>query len=407
MTLEKRGTDALKYDLLSPETLTDPYPVYHQLRSEDPVHVDNRLGCWIITRYADIMTILASPHFSSDRVGSERLKGHLWEPLRPFFQLISKQMGFSDPPDHTRMRLLFSKSFAPQIVEASRERIQRIVDTRLDAAQKTGTLDVIQDLAEPLTVAVVTDLLGIPAEDHEKVKAWSDELALFMGNPTNPAIAQQASQGMDHLIDYFRFLASCRQADPQDDLLSSLLFTQEQEDLLDEEELLTNCILLLFAGHETTTNLIGNGMLALFNNPTQLQLLQDQPSLLPQAIEEFLRYDSPTQWTARLARETTEIGGKLIGKGQSLMLLFGAANRDPDQFADPDRLDITRQVNRHLAFGYHRHFCFGAPLARLEGQLAIGTLIRRFPALKLVPHALVRKKFSSLRGLASLPITLQ
>jgi len=207
-------------------------------------------------------------------------------------------------------------------------------------------------------------------------------------------------------MDYFRFLISRRRADPQADLLSSLIFTLEQEGSLDEEELFGNCVLLLFAGHETTTNLIGSGMLALFKNPDQLQLLQQQRSLLPLAIEELLRYDSPSQWTARLAKESAEIGGKMIGKGQSVMLLFGAANRDPDQFVEPDRLDITRRENRHLAFGYHRHYCFGAALARIEGQVAIGTLINRFPSMQLATDTFTLKKFSSVRGLTSLPVTL-
>lgn len=402
----KQKKDIFEYDLLSPETLINPYPLYQRLRSEDPVHIDSLLGCWILTRYADIVTGMANPHFSADRISNERLKGHLWDPLRPFFRIASKQMGFSDPPDHTRVRSLFTKAFVPRLVETLPGRVQQIVDTQLDAVQEKGSMDIIQDLAYPLPVTVVADLLGIPREDHGKVKAWSDNFALFMGNPTNLAISKQAAQGMDHLMDYFRFLVSRRRANPQDDLLSSLIFTLEQEGSLDEEELFGNCVLLLFAGHETTTNLIGNGMLALFNNPDQLQLLQHQQSPLPLAIEELLRYDSPSQWTARLVKENTEIGGKMIGKGQSIMLLFGAANRDPDQFVEPDRLDITRRENRHLAFGYHRHYCFGAALARIEGRVAIGTLIHRFPSLKLATDTLTWKTFSSVRGLASLPVTL-
>ncbi len=403
---EKQEKNTTTYNLLSSETLMNPYPLYHRLRAEDPIHVDSLLGCWVLTRYEDVMTILSSSHVLADRMNNDRLQGSLWEPLRPFFHNISKQMAFSDPPDHTRLRSLFTKSFVPHIVETLRGRIQQIVDTQLDAAQKVGAMDIVQDLAYPLPVTVVADLLGIPREDHKKVKAWSDAFALFMGNPTSPEISKQASQGMDYLMDYFRALISKRRELPQNDLLSSLIFAQEQEGFLDEEDVLSNCVLLLFAGHETTTNLIGNAMLALFNNPVQFQLLRDQPSLLPLALEEFLRYDSPTQWTARLAKDPIEIGGKTIHKGQNIMLLLGAANRDPSQFVEPDQLDITRRENRHLAFGYHRHFCFGAALARLEGQIAIGTLIHRFPSLKLATTSLTWKKFSSLRGLHSLPVTM-
>jgi cytochrome P450 len=313
----------------------------------------------------------------------------------------------SDPPEHTRLRNLVSKAFTFKAVESLRPRIQQVVDELLDAVEGKDQMDVIWDLGYPLPVIVIAEMLGVPAAQRDTFKRWSDDIVATLGGPMVTADVQERGRtAAIEMADYFRVVIAERRKHPQEDLLSALVAAEERGDVLSEEELLATCILLLAAGNETTTNLIGNGTLALLRNPDQLRLLREQPEWIESAVEELLRYDGPVQGTARVALEDIEIGGTLIKQGQIAMCMLAAANRDPAQFARPEVLDVTRQENRHIAFGFGIHFCLGAPLARAEGQIAFSTLLRRFPKIMLADEEPPYTGTFILRGLKSLPIAL-
>jgi len=391
-----------RVDLLDPAGLSDPYPLFHRLRTEDPVHWEADLEFWALTRYADALyalredSLLSSAIHDSPRPGGVGLSSARW-------------FVFLDPPRHTRLRALVHSAFTPQVVEGLRARIQAIVDELLDRAAEAGRLDLIADLGFPLPAIVIAELLGVPAEDRAQFRAWSADLAAAGGLVRMAADGAErlsrARAGGAALNAYFRDIIRERRRAPRDDLVSRLTGVQSAEGTLSEEELVDTCALLLFAGHETTTNLIGNGMLALLRHPDELSRLRADPSLIGSAVEELLRYDSPVQMRVRVARETVEIGGRRIAKGQRVLILVGAANRDPARFPDPDRLDIARPDNRHLAFGHGIHFCTGAPLARLEGAIAIRRLLRRFPRLELTTDQLAWRETLTLRALNALPVS--
>jgi len=312
-----------------------------------------------------------------------------------------------DPPDHTRLRGLVSKAFTPKALESLRPRIQQIVDGLLDQIERRGEMDLIEEFAYPLPVIVICEMLGVPVKDHERFKHWGLDIARGLDAimlPPDSEVGKRSVSGRRALAEYFRALIAERRAAPRDDMLSALIAAEEAGDKLSEEELLASCILLLVAGHETTVNLIGNGTLALLKHPEQLRRLRENPGLIGSAVEELLRYDGPVQRTARIPSEDLVIGGKTIPKGEMVMPFLGAANRDPAQFPDPDRLDITRTDNRHIAFGMGIHFCLGAPLARMEGQIAISTLLRRLPKLALASQLPEHRQSLTLRGLVSLPV---
>ena len=401
-------TEPIVFNPLDPAFRIDPYSVYRRLREEAPVH-QGPLGAWVFSRYADCMAILKDPRSSSDPRNSEAFENAVEQgQFDPDQNLVNGAQAFLflDPPDHTRLRGLVSKAFTPRVVEAMRPRIQERVDELLDAVAEKGSLEVIEDLAYPLPVNVICDLLGVPPEDHVKFRDWSREAARSL-DPVEalPPEAVEARQRVgDQFAEYFRALIQKRRGSPGDDLLSALMAAEEEGDTLSEDELLATAILLLIAGHETTVNLIGNGMLALLRHPDQLQRLADDPSLAKSAVEELLRYDPPVQLTGRTALEDMEIGGGTIRKGQQTILLLGSANRDPEQFSDPERVDISRADNHHIAFGFGIHFCLGAPLARVEGEIALGTLVRRFSGLKLLVDEPEYKENIILRGPQSLPV---
>jgi cytochrome P450 len=313
-----------------------------------------------------------------------------------------------DPPDHTRLRGLASKAFTPRVVEALRPRIQQIVDDLLAGVEPRGGMDLIEEFAYPLPVIVICEMLGVPVEDHERFKGWSLDLARGLDSVLlgpDSEVARRSGAAREALTEYFRGLIGTRRVSPRADLLSALIAAEEAGDRLTEHELLATCILLLVAGHETTVNLIGNGTLALLRHPDQLRRLRENPGLIAGAVEELLRYDGPVQRTARTPTADVVIGGRTIGKGEIVMPFLGAADRDPAQFPDPDRLDIARSDNRHVAFGWGIHFCLGAPLARVEGQIAIGTLVHRLPKLALATDTPEYRPSLTLRGLHALPLT--
>jgi cytochrome P450 len=320
-------------------------------------------------------------------------------------EALSRNMLDMDPPDHQRLRSLVSKAFTPRLIERLRPRVQAIADGLLDAVQDRGEMDLIDDYAFPLPITVIAELLGVPAEDRDSFREWSD--AAVSGNTTQEHLDKVLIPHMQAFTDYLHALFEEKRKNPKDDLVSALLRAEEAGDKLSEDELLGMVFLLLVAGHETTVNLIGNGVLALLQHPDQLQKLKDDPSLIKPAVEELLRYDGPVETsTERFAREDVRIGETVIPRGEMVLVVLAAADHDPERFADPDELDITRVDNRHLAFGKGIHHCLGAPLARMEGQIAISTLLARMPDLRLKgsPESLSWRPGLTLRGLRGLPL---
>ena len=385
--------------------LANPYPLYHRLRTEDPVHWDPFLHAWVVTRYADVVTVLH--RFSANRTPTpEQLAAIGLESLSPIARVMVRQMLFLDAAAHTRLRSLAAHAFTPRRVAMLREHIADIAARLLDAVAPRGRMDVIADFAAPLPAIVTAEMLGVPVEDHPQLKAWSADFAEVLGNfQHNPERATRTLQATEAMTTYFRDAVREQRARPREGLIHALLTAELDGDRLSEEEVVANCIITMVGGQETTTNLIGNGVLSLLRNPGELARLRSDPALIPSAVEELLRYESPTQHTARVAPEDVELGGTLIRKRQGVIAVMGAANRDPERFPDPDRLDLGRPDNRHLAFGWGAHFCFGAPLARIEGQLAFEALLRRFPRLALEPAPLVWRPNLALRGLEALPVS--
>jgi cytochrome P450 len=398
------------FNPLDPAFRVDPYPVYARLRAEAPIY-QPPFGGFVLSRYADCEALLKDPRSSSDFRNSDA-----------FAQFVEQQGGdpneaflggarpflFLDPPDHTRLRGLVNKAFTPKTVEGLRARIQEIVNDLLDRAAAKGSLEVVEDFAYLVPVRVICEMLGVPVQDHETFKEWSRELARSL-DPEEflpPAVVEQRQRALESFGQYFSVLIEQRRKSPSRDLLSALIAAEEAGDKLSEAELLATCILLLVAGHETTVNLIGNGTLALLRHPDQLALLRDDPSLARSAVEEFLRYDPPVQFTGRIALEDIPLGDVIIPKGQQAVILLASANRDPERFPDPDRLDISRAENHHLSFGHGIHYCVGAPLARVEAEIALGTLVQRFPDMRLLTEAPAYKENIILRGLAALPVGL-
>jgi cytochrome P450 len=390
------------FNPMDPEFLADPYPTYHRLRAEDPVH-HSPLGFWLLTRYEDVASVLRDPRFIKEpiaalvaaRFGAEVPRG------------VGLSMLDRDPPDHTRLRGLVSKAFTPRVVEGLRPRIQQIVDGLIARAQSVGSMDLIEEFAYPIPVNVICEMMGVPVKDHERFKGWSLDIARGLDSiwlPPDSEVPRRSAAARHAISDYFRELIAERRASPRGDLLSALIIAEEAGDKLSEDELLATCILILIAGHETTVNLIGNGVLALLRHPDELHRLRQTPALITSAVEELLRFDGPVQRTARVASDDATIGGRTIRKGDMVMPFIGAADRDPAQFPEPDRLDLSRGDNRHIAFGWGIHFCLGAPLARVEGQIAIDTLVRRLPRLELVTESPEYRQSLTLRGLKTLPV---
>jgi cytochrome P450 len=390
--------------LLEPEVLANPYPLYHRLRREDPVHWDPYLHAWVVTRYEDALMVFQ--HFSADRTPTpEQLEALGLATLTPLAQVMVHQMLFLDPPAHGRVRGLASRAFTPRRVERLHRHIQEITDTLLDAVQPTARMDVIADLAYPLPAIVTAEMLGVPTADWRQLTKWSADFAQVLGNfQHNPDRARQVVRSLEEMIAYFRTAIRDQRRHPGDGLVHALATAELDGDRLSEEEVVANCIVTMVGGQETTTNLIGNGILTLLRHPDQLDLLRADLSLIPSAVEELLRYESPSQHTARLAPEDVELGGRPIRKHQAVIVVMGAANRDPERFADPDRLDLRRTDNRHVAFAWASHFCFGAPLARMEGHIAFEAVLRRMPYLRLVPGPITWRENLGLRGLTALPV---
>jgi cytochrome P450 len=394
------------YQLLDPEVLADPYPLFKRLRDADPVHWDSFLHAWVVTRYEDVVNVML--RCSADRTPTPQqleAMGMVAE-LQPIAQVMVKQMLFMDAPAHTRLRALCASAFTPARVAALKRHIQEIADQLIDSVIDSGCMDVIADFANPLPAIVTAELFGVPVEDHQDLKDWSTDFAEMLGNfQHNPDRARRVLSSTERLLDYFQRAIREQEKNPRPGLVNSLMNAEVDGSRLTEEEIVANLIVTMVGGQETTTNLIGNGLVSLLKNPDQLELLKNDSSILSSAVEELLRYESPSQHTARLAPEDMVLGGKQIQKRQAVIAVFAAANRDPERFPEPDRLDLRRTDNRHVAFAWGAHYCFGAPLARMEGQIAFETMLRRLPGIQLEPQELAWRENLGLRGLKALFVT--
>jgi cytochrome P450 len=400
------SAEPIVYNPYLPGVLADPYPHYADLRRDAPVHW-SPIGFWVFTRYADGASILADRSFAMTEprewvnAASFKYEGAAIDRV---VDSLSRMMLFKNPPDHTRLRGLVSKAFTPRAIEGLRPRVGEIVAELLSAAREVGRMNLIADFAYPLPAMVIAEMLGVPAEDRGRFRAWSRDLAPTIDPMILPDQLESAAAAIDQFADYFSHLIAARRSEPCGDLLSAMIAAEEQGDKLSPDELVANAMLLLNAGHETTTNLIGNGTLALLRNPDQLELLRGDPTLLPGAIEELLRYDSPVQMTGRCARTERVVAGTKIEAGQQVVVLIGSANRDPERFRDAERLDVHRADDEHLSFGGGSHYCLGASLARLEGQIAIGAIASELPRLRLAAEELEWRETLTLRGLKALPV---
>jgi cytochrome P450 len=402
------------FDPYDPLWASDPFPLYADLRERAPIH-RNDLGFWVVARHADCLAVLRDRRASSDslNVAVDRMPEGLRTPvaeddpmaaamveMRPFL--------FRDPPDHTRLRGLVSKAFTPKVVEALRDRTQQVVDELLDAAMEAGEVDLVEEFAYPLPVRIICDMLGVPVEDQDRFKAWSHALARGLDPDfllSDQVIAERGQAVMQFAQYFFELLAE-RKKFPGEDLLSRLVQAEDGGTVLSEPELLSTCILLLVAGHETTVNLISGGTLALLRHPDQCELFRTDPRVIRSGVEEMLRFVSPVQLTGRALTEDFRLGEVEFEAGDFAMLLLASGNHDPEQFEDPERFDLSRNPNNHLGFGFGIHHCLGAPLARMEAQVAVTALVRRAPNLALTVDDVAYKTNVVLRGMTALPVAM-
>lgn len=401
--IRDKGFDELVRAMTTPEFCQDPYPLYARMRREHPV-ARSAEGTWYLTRYADVDAALSDLRLSNDRERMVRAfasRDTGMQRLSRLMRRLGRVMTNTDPPGHTRLRKLVNKAFTARRVQDLRPRIQRVVDELLDDALAAGAgMDLIATVASPLPAIVICELFGIPPGDREHVRTWFHRLREPDPGEGFDLVEHSVQQFEDYLADLIRR----RRVTPADDILSALVTAQQRGDELTDDELLSTCFMLLTAGDVTTTNLIGNSVLALLRHPEQLRRLQQDPTLTRPSMDELVRYDTPTQVIIRVVAKTTEIGGRTLAEGDLVHLVLAATNRDPDRFADPDQLDLGRPDNRHLSFGNGPHFCLGAPLARLEAEITIGTLARRLPTLRLNTRTPQWRPNPMQRGLVSLPI---
>lgn len=398
------------FDPQDPSTRRDPFPLFARLREHDPVHWSPALKAWVFTRYDDVRRVALNAEMSPDRLTPffDSLPDERRRTMADLIRYLSLWLVFRDPPAHARLRTLVNKAFVPNALEAWRPRIQAIVDDLLDRVAERGSMDLIGDFAFPLPASVIMDMLGVPRADMDTIRIWSNDIALFIGTARGvPDKYERAQAGAHAMAEYFRRLIAEHRASPRDDLMGALITARDAGDRLSEDELIATCILLLFAGHETTANLIGNGLYAFMRNPTQWRMLRENPALIESAVEEILRYDGPSGALARVVRVGHVMHGRELKQGDRVFAMLNAANRDPRQFHDPDRFDITRERNRHMTFGQGIHFCLGASLARMEGQIAITTVARLLPSIRPTIERPEWLDTLILRGLRALPVAFE
>lgn len=400
---------APQLNIVSPEFKANPFPFLAALRATEPVYrttLPDKTPVWLVTRYEDVNALLKDDRFPKNRRSAltpEQLRRLPWVP--PMFRPLERNMLDLDAPDHTRLRGLVHQAFTPRLVERMRARVQTLADELLDAVARRGEMDLINDYALPLPMTIITEILGVPTSDRHKFHKWSKAVVSL----SSPNVTMRVIPPVWMFIRYLRRFFKVRRRNPQDDLATALIEAEEAGDKLSEDELLAMVFLLLIAGHETTVNLIGSGTLALLEHVDEMEKLRRDPSLIKPAVEELLRYTAPVfMTTERYARENVTIHGVTIPRGEMTLGVIGSANRDDKVFENPDSLDITREPNKHLSFGQGVHFCLGAPLARVEAQIAVNTLLRRMPELRLrvSPDSLRWRPSMILRGLDALPVAL-
>ena len=391
------------------ERLQDPYPLFDRLRAEDPVHWCEPMKLWLVTRYDDVNAGLRHAGFSSNRIGMyvQALPPDLRAKVQPLLDHISKWVQLTDEPDHARLRKLVMLAFTPKMVNALRSRIEALAGDLVQSLRMDEPFDLIETFCGPLPASVICEMLGIPLADRDRFRLATLKLMEFStrGGPALKDHAAAASESLDELMDLFRRLVEERKREPKDDLLSSLVSAEADGDRLSNDELYAMCVFIFLAGHETTTNGIASGMMALLQHPEQYDAFRQNPdATVAGLVEESLRYESPVPRAVRRARDTLELGGRIIPEGQMVVLLLGAANRDPEKFPNPAQFDITRQPNRHLAFGFGSHFCLGAQLARLEMDISFRAITKALPDLALTGEALRWKPTMGVRALETLPV---
>jgi cytochrome P450 len=400
---------ALAYDPADPAVRRNPFPLYARLQDADPVHWSPALKAWVLTRYDDVRQMLLTDQMSPDRLRPfyAQLQGARRDTLAEVMRYMALWMVFRDPPEHTRLRRLVGTVFNLKALEALDGPVTRVVDHLLDQLPTGVPIDWAQQVAAPLPAYVIMDMLAIPYSDFPELKEASDELRAFIGGARADGDRYAvARRGAERLATFFRDLIARRRADPGTDFVSRMIAARDDEGRLTEDELVATCMLVLFAGHETTTHLLGNAVHALLDHPDQLQRLRDDPALITAAVEEFLRYDGPSNALARVVKVEHQIDGKTLRAGDRVFGFANAANRDPRAFTDPHGLDLGRTPNRHLTFGFGTHFCMGAPLARLEGQRCIGRLVQRFASIRRAPGTPDWVDALAMRGVSTLPVIL-
>jgi cytochrome P450 len=398
--------------VFSDEILQDPYPTYARLHEEGPLHyidVGSKWAVWSVFSHAECSSLAKDPRLSAKRAQQQLLALPLSRQAE--FSELARMLGlwliFMDPPEHTRLRKLLNKGFSPAAVEGLRPQVEAIVARMLSPLQQGSEVDLMREFANPMPVRIILEMLGIPQELRDAFVDWSRAIALFRGSPDRTVEQAKAAQdALIELTDFFRKTVAERRRKKGNDLISLLIDIEEEGEVLTEEELYAQCIALLFAGHETTRNLIGNGMFTLLQNPEQTAELRESPEMIRTAVEEILRYESPVQFTARVLKEDIEVCGQRIPKKWTILCMLGAANRDPKKFDEPNRLNLKRLNNEHLAFSAGPHFCIGAQLARLEGQIAIMNLLQRFPKMKLAGPRPEWASTFGFRGLKSLTMIM-
>ncbi len=395
----RTGLSRLGIDLQSAEFIADPYPYYDRLRSESPILYDPDWKLWFVSAYEDINTLLRDRRLGRDMEGAPKP-----DPQTPFGQLHHNSLMEKEPPDHTRLRGLVNKAFTPARVEALRPRVTEIAHRLLDAVLPRRAMDLLADFAEPLPVMVIAELLGVPPQGRAFLRPWSQAIVAMYELSPNAEDARRANQAVSEFSAFLQGLIKERRLAPREDLISALVEAEEEGNRLSEAELVATCILMLNAGHEATVNAIANGMLAFFRHPQQYHRLKRSPELIKTAVEEVLRYDTPLQLFRRWVREDLDYQGFHFARGEQLALLYAAGNRDPARFPNPHAFDITRQDNPHLGFGAGIHYCVGAPLARLEMQVAFQVLMERLPDMRLAVQTVEYRPNFVIRGLKALPV---
>lgn len=395
-------------EILRPDRLADPYPYFAQVLAAEPVRWNQRYRAWFVHKHEDVLAALRNPVFSSDRVRpvyEERLSDRARAERAPTFDVLRHWLVFMDPPEHTRLRKLVMPAFSPKAVEQWRPRVEQVVGETIAALDGRDSFDLVRDLAYPIPAVVIAELMGVPAEDRDRFKQWSDDILVLVFGAEGEGNRERAQRGLVELTGYLRALVARYRADPGDNLISRLALSREADPPLTEDETVATCALLIFGGHETTTNLIANGTRALLAHPDQLTLLREEPARMRVAVEELLRYDGPSRMEVRRLTADVELRGKTMRAGDTVYLAQSAANRDPDVFDDPDRLDITREPNRHVGFGFGLHHCLGNFLARLEASVAISAIIRQMPDLSAGPRPPEFHPTLISRGMSSFPVS--